>query len=139
MRPGQSRPAEDRFLEKIDMVPIAGCWIWNGGRVFRMGTKDDPCIEPGRAAFELFIGEVFDLHALNVCGCADCVNPDHAVLVTSKDKKAANVRRINESLTPEERSQQGVRAGRASAKSMTREQLVAKMRAMRAVQSTRRK
>jgi hypothetical protein len=137
-RAGESRPAEDRFLDKVDMIPISGCWLWSGGRVFRMGNKDDPCIEPGKAAFELFVGETFDLHALNVCGCRGCVNPEHAVLVTSAQKKAANVERINRNMTPEERRQQGQRAGRASNAKMTREQLVAKMRAMRAVQSTRR-
>lgn len=125
-------------MRHVAVVPIAGCWIWNGGRNFRMGGKGSPCVAPGKAAFDIFVGESDDLHPMNVCGCSDCVNPDHAVLVTSNEKKAANVRRINESMSQEERRQQGQRAGRASIAKLTREQLVAKMRAMRAVQSTRR-
>lgn len=135
---GESRPAEERFLDKVVMVPIAGCWLWTGGRVFRMGNKDAPCIEPGRAAFEIFLGEVFCLHALNVCGCAGCVNPDHAVLVTRSEKLAEQVRRINRNMTPEEKRQQGVSAGRASNAKMTPEQRMAKMRKMREAQLTRR-
>jgi hypothetical protein len=135
---GEFRPAEDRFLEKVVMVPFAGCWLWTGGRVFRLGNKDAPCIEPGRAAFELFVGEIFDLHALNVCGCDGCVNPEHAVLVTRSVKHAEQVRRINRDMTPEEKRQQGARAGRASNAKMTREQIQAKMRKMREAQSPRR-
>ena len=134
---GENRPAEDRFLDKVVMVPDVGCWLWTGGRVFRMGNKDAPCIEPGRAAFEIFVGEIFDLHALNVCGCSACVNPEHAVLVTLTEKYAEQVRRINRNMTLEEKRQQGSRAGRASNAKMTREQLVAKMRAMRAAQLTK--
>lgn len=134
---GEFRPAEERFLEKVAMIPEAGCWLWLGGRVFRLGNKDAPCIEPARAAFEIFVGEIFDLHALNVCGCRGCVNPEHAVLVTRSEKHAEQVRRINRNMTPEEKRQQGVRAGRASNAKLTPEQRVAKMRKMREAQSTR--
>lgn len=135
---GESRPAEDRFFEKVEIVPECGCWIWIGGRTFRLGNKDAPCFEPGRAAFELFVGEIFDLHAMNVCGCRGCVNPAHAVLVTRTEKHAEQVRRINRNLTPEEKRQQGVKAGTASVAKLTREQVMEKVRKMRAAQLTRR-
>ncbi|QHP90599.1 HNH endonuclease signature motif containing protein [Burkholderia glumae] len=82
--------ARDRFMGKVQPVPICGCWIWDGYVDSKMGYgmfwMDGAMRLAHRAAYELFFGAApGDLHVLHRCDIPSCVNPDHLWLGTNDD------------------------------------------------------
>lgn len=88
-----SRPAADRFWEKVAITP--GCWLWlgcigkDGYGLFGMGSGETG-IRAHRFAYETLIGPIpQDLHLDHVkargCTHRNCVNPDHLEPVTPRE------------------------------------------------------
>lgn len=72
----------DRFMDKVEIVPESGCWIWTGG------MKDDrygsfyiagQCVRAHRFSVEYFHGiKIPDGHVIiHECDNTLCVNPNH--------------------------------------------------------------
>lgn len=81
-----SRPAGERFWEKVDLRDFGGCWLWtaycdrNGYGVF--GGR----AYAHRFAWEALVGTIPDGLQLDhrVTCPKNCVNPDHLRLATNK-------------------------------------------------------
>ena len=77
----RTRPALDRFMEKVMPVPEAGCWIWVGatkpagyGNFYMEGGH----VNAHRASYEMHVGPVPDGAVVcHKCDTPSCVNPDH--------------------------------------------------------------
>lgn len=91
-----SRPAEERFLEKIEIAPT-GCWIWTAATNRHGYGMFNPGRSTGRRwraahiwAYEHFIGTVPDgLELDHLCRNPRCANPNHLEPVSH----AVNIRR----------------------------------------------
>lgn len=86
-----------RFLSKLDMDSITGCWVWTGGRDkpplkpygnFAVGGTD--CvIKAHRYSYALFNGAVPEnVLVLHQCDNPTCCNPAHLFLGSHKDNTA---------------------------------------------------
>lgn len=81
-----------RFLGKVRVNPINGCWRWRGYQdkkgygQFRVGGKTQWA---HRIAFVMFRGVVEEGMVVDhICGHPWCVNPDHLRLATVADNTA---------------------------------------------------
>lgn len=93
------KPAVDRFLEKVSIDPISGCWLWRGAKELRFGygkfRHHGISKNAHRASWELFHGPIpSELFVCHTCDVPGCVNPEHLFLGTSddnnKDRAAKN-------------------------------------------------
>lgn len=97
--PKKPAPMLDRFLQKVEMVPIAGCWLWNGstdGRGYgAISTKRGNAPKKAhRVAYELFVGPIeAEKVVRHQCDTPSCVNPNHLSIGTQKDNVHDTVRR----------------------------------------------
>lgn len=89
--------AMERFMNKVEPVPMSGCWLWMGYTDKKMGYGmfwlDGTMHLSHRIAYALFKGPIVDdLHVLHRCDVPCCVNPAHLWLGTNaqnvKDKVA---------------------------------------------------
>jgi hypothetical protein len=92
--PAKRDPAE-RFFEKIERIPEAGCWIWTASldayRYGALGVDNRP-VKAHRFSWELHFGSPGEWHVLHRCDVPCCVNPHHLFLgshlVNMEDMKA---------------------------------------------------
>ena len=126
---------EDRFMQYVQTVPWCGCWVWMGGRNFRIGAAGSPSHSPHKAAYILFVGDPDDLVPVRECDTHGCVNPDHHYLVDVSAAHSMKMASTNSRMTAEQRRANAVKAGTISTGKLSPDALLAKMRAMRAAQS----
>jgi len=81
----------ERFFEKIERIPEAGCWIWMGA-LLSGGYGAFKMVNPTRQArahvcsWELHNGAVPNgVCVLHQCDVPACVNPAHLFLGTNQD------------------------------------------------------
>lgn len=84
--------AIERFMRKVAMVPIAGCWIWTSCSeknskfdygTFYLGKK---FIRAHLASWQLHYGPIPPgMKVCHQCDVPGCVNPDHLFLGTSQE------------------------------------------------------
>lgn len=99
----KTRPDEDRFWEKAEPIPLAGCWVWtgtlsnNGYGTFRIGSLTDGTrrnISAHRYAAELCYGAIpAGMQALHHCDNKLCVNPEHLYVGSHSDNMRDAVKR----------------------------------------------
>lgn len=89
-----ARPILERFFEKIERIPIAGCWLWTGTIIgkstqhkygaFNIGRGNVLC---HRFSWELHnaLEIPHGMHILHRCDVPFCVNPSHLFLGTHQD------------------------------------------------------
>lgn len=85
-----TRPAIDRFMEKVMPVPEAGCWLWIGAARptgygnFFLGNNVH--MSAHRAALVLHGRDIPQgMSVLHKCDTPQCVNPDHLFVGTVQD------------------------------------------------------
>ncbi len=78
----------ERFIEKIKVDPVSGCWLWQAGlrdgyATLRVGDKRKSA---HIWAYERFIGKIPEgMLCCHKCDKPECVNPYHIFLGTHKD------------------------------------------------------
>lgn len=85
------------LLDRVEMIPGCGCWIWTGaltswgyGKI-GAGKKTQ---RAHRVSWELFIGPIpDDMNVLHRCDTPSCINPDHLFLGTFKDNTQDCIRK----------------------------------------------
>ena len=124
-------------MRYVITVPWCGCWLWGGGRNFRIGGHGAPSISPHKAAYTMFVGDPDDLVPVRECDTDGCVNPEHHYLADVGTAHSVKMARRNAKWTPEQRIANAVKAGTASVGKLSPEELTAKMRAMRSAYERR--
>jgi hypothetical protein len=78
----KARPQRDRFMEKVEMVPWSGCWIWTAnvdprtgyGRFFDLENRKAD--NAHRLAYRMFIGAIAPgLHVCHTCKVSALADP----------------------------------------------------------------
>lgn len=86
------KPLRQRFLEKIEIDPRTGCWLWTKYRdLSGYGRFNNPEGSPlaHRYAYEEFVGPIPDgMHMDHLCRVRHCVNPTHLEVVTPQENFA---------------------------------------------------
>jgi hypothetical protein len=82
--------AIERFMDKVQPVPICGCWIWEGYTTPKMGYGmfwlNGSMRMSHRVSYEFFNGPIHgDLQVCHRCDVPACVNPNHLWLGTNDD------------------------------------------------------
>jgi len=85
----------DRFMDKVEMIPDCGCWIWMGsldasgrkstrryGTMFYNGKRE----QAHRVSWEIYNGQIpKHMLVLHRCDTPSCVNPNHLFIGTHLD------------------------------------------------------
>lgn len=87
--PPENFPLLERFINKIEVDPIRGCWIWTAGYTSdgRYGKFkiDGKTITGHRYAHETLFGPIkVGLHRDHLCRRWGCVNPFHLEVVSGQ-------------------------------------------------------
>jgi hypothetical protein len=84
----------ERFFDRVEMVPEAGCWIWMGCIIGRRLKHQYGLFNSGRGNVlcHRFSWEIhnalevpYGMHVLHRCDVTCCVNPYHLFLGTHQD------------------------------------------------------
>lgn len=81
----KTKTLKERFLEKCEAIPIAGCWLWMGqvrpngyGYIVETNNQQQRKVSAHRLAYEMFVGEIpTGVIVCHRCDVRCCVNPDH--------------------------------------------------------------
>lgn len=92
---------QERFFNKIELIPFHSCWEWTGGKIkngyghFRFGYKSDGKNDirlAHRVSYELHVGLIPDGLVLDhLCRNTSCVNPRHLQPVTQRENIARGI------------------------------------------------
>ena len=80
----------DRFMEKVEIIPISGCWIWMGAtdqHGYGCMTVNWKNVRAHRFSLSVLGGvdlETEKLDALHRCDTPSCVNPNHLFAGTAQ-------------------------------------------------------
>lgn len=92
----KTRPALERFLEKVRIPVAGGCWLWIGAQngrgygVFGIGGGSRSIAKAHRWAYEKWVCKIpAGLQIDHLCRQRSCVNPKHLETVTQQE----NIRR----------------------------------------------
>lgn len=85
------KTSTERFMEKVEMIPISGCWLWTGALIKstgygRFGIGKRKVEYAHRASWNLFNGEIpKGMFICHHCDTPACVNPNHLFIGSAKD------------------------------------------------------
>ena len=86
---------KDYILDRVEMIPERGCWVWmkavrDEKKPYGVLAIDGKNACAHRVAFELFTGRKLEPHEtlLHKCDIMECVNPDHQRIGTQKQNMA---------------------------------------------------
>lgn len=93
------RNIEDRFMDKVEMCPMSGCWLWtagvnHGGYVIFQRGIGQGSILAHRMAYRMYVNDKIDGVVLcHKCDTPACVNPNHVWEGTHQENHADMVRK----------------------------------------------
>ena len=97
--PKKPSPLINRFMSKVEMLPLIGCWLWTGatdssGYGLMSSQRGKAPYRSHRIAYELFVGDIPEGNVVrHICDNPNCVNPNHLEAGTQKDNALDTSRR----------------------------------------------
>lgn len=103
-------PLIERLLDRVVMIPIAGCWIFTGAvndfgyGIIGLGARGAGNDRAHRITYRHFCGEIPDgMFVCHRCDQPACCNPHHLFLGTAKDNTRDCMQKGRASAPPENR------------------------------------